>query len=342
MKKHDFEDRAWTILSTIVESYIRTAEPVGSRTLSKLLEVNLSPATIRNIMADLTEQGMLEQPYTSAGRVPTSRAYRNYVNALHAPLVLSDELKTLIQNNLLVTSSLDKTLETTTKLLADLTRYTSVVTAPRFNDTRLRQIEFIRVDECQVFVVLITQSTMVHTKLIEVSEDLSQEFLNSVSRYLTEQFTQQSLFRIRRHVQESLLEEKEQYNQLLAHAVRLSKKAFEFTEERALYVEGQFNIVRTIADLNSAQRLLRVFEEKLAVLELLDDALITEGVQIRIGEENTDVNFQDLSVVTAHYRNGATILGSIGVIGPMRMDYGAIIPVIDFTAQTLSQAIARN
>jgi len=343
MKSNNIEERSWTILSTIVESYIHTAEPVGSRTLSKLLDVNLSPATIRNIMADLTEQGLLDQPYTSAGRIPTSQAYRYYVNAIKVPVELPLEKKQIIEEAILgPITSLDGVLEATTKLLAELTDYTGMVTAPRFNDTELRQIEFIRVNELQVFAVLITQSSMVHTKLLEVSENLTQDFLNSVGRYLTEHFAQKSLKEIRRQVQESLVEDKEQYDQLLAHAVRLSKKAFEFSEERALYVEGHFNILRAIADINTAQRLLKILEEKLVVLELLDGALTTEGVQIRIGEENPDTNFQDFSVITANYGNGPITLGSIGVIGPTRMDYGAVIPVIEYTAKTLSQAIAKN
>lgn len=343
MARRDTDDRVDLILSAIVGSYIELPEPVGSRTLSKSLGSGLSPATIRNVMADLTEQGYLEQPHASAGRVPTDKAYRYFVDFVVKSATLPPNLKKRIDEVVGEPSnSLEKTLEDTTKLLALLTRFTGVVAAPKVTTTRLKLMEFIRVSENRIFAVLITQSNMVYNKIIEVGEDLSQEFLNSVSRYLNDQFSEQSLSDIRRRILDSLLEEKEQYDQLLAHVVRLSKKAFDFSEERELYVEGQFNIIKQMDDLDSIQKLLQALEEKISILGLLDQTLNASGLNIYIGIENELEHLRDFTFITANYGNGPNMLGSLGVIGPRRMDYSRVIPIIDYMARSLSQSIANQ
>ena len=340
MARRDLDDRVTAILNAIVASYIDVAEPVGSRTLSKSLEFGLSPATIRNVMADLTELGFLNQPHASAGRVPTDKAYRYYVDSMVGGVSLPSNIKGRIDDVIRERGgSLEKTLEETTKLLAVLTHFTGVVAAPKVTTTRLKMMEFIRVSENRIFAVLITQSNMVYNKLIDVSEDLSQEFLNSVSRFLNEQFSECSLSEIRDQMLDSLLEEKEQYDQLLAHVVRLSKKAFDFTEERELYVEGQFNILSEMEDLLSIQNLLQTLEEKISILDLLDSTLLDGGLNIFIGGENELEHLQGFTFITANYGNGPNMLGSIGVIGPRRMDYQRVVPIIDYTARKLSQSI---
>ncbi|MCZ6558423.1 MAG: heat-inducible transcriptional repressor HrcA [SAR324 cluster bacterium] len=343
MFKRELEERVRAILNAIVGSYIRNTEPVGSRTLSKTLGLELSPATIRNVMADLTEQGYLDQPHTSAGRVPTDKAYRYYVDTVVSHSKLPHAVKVMIDDVLgEPVGSLEKTLAETSKLLALLTSFTCVVAAPKVSTTRLKLVEFIRVSEQRIFVVLITQSNMVYNKIIEVGEDLSQEFLNSVSQYLNEQFSEQSLSDIRNRMLESLMEEKEQYDRLLAQVVRLSKKAFEFSESRELYVEGQFNILKTMDDMDSIRKLLETLDEKISILELLDQTLTEGGVNIFIGVENELEDLRQFSIVTANYGNGANMLGSLGVIGPTRMDYNRVVPIIDYTAKTLSESIANQ
>lgn len=343
MANRELEDRVRAILNAIVDSYIRSTEPVGSRTLSKTLGLELSPATIRNVMADLTEQGYLDQPHTSSGRVPTDKAYRYYVDTVVNQSRLPHAVKAMIDSVLgEPAGSLEKTLAETSKLLALLTSFTCVVAAPKVSTTRLKLIEFIRVSEQRIFVVLITQSNMVYNKIIEVGEDLSQEFLNSVSNYLNEQFSEQSLHDIRSRMLESLMEEKEQYDRLLAQVVRLSKKAFDFSDSRELYVEGQFNILKTMDDMESIQKLLETLDEKISILGLLDQTLTEGGVNIFIGVENELKDLRQFSIVTANYGNGANMLGSLGVIGPTRMDYNRVVPIIDYTAKTLSESIANQ
>lgn len=343
MAGQDFDERVRAILNAIVGSYINVPEPVGSRTLSKSLGFGLSPATIRNVMADLTEQGFLNQPHTSAGRVPTDKAYRYYVDSVVTSRALPARVRESIDEVVSETgNNLEKTLEETTKLLAWLTQFTGIVAAPKVNTTRLKLMEFIRISENKIYMVLITQSNMVYNKVIEVGEDLSPEFLNSVSSYLNDQFSEQSLSDIRKQMLESLLEEKEQYDQLLAQVVRLSKKAFDFAEERELYVEGQFNILGQMEDIVSIQKLLQTLEEKFSILNLLDQTLNEGGLNIFIGNENELEHLQGFSFITANYGNGPTMLGSIGVIGPTRMDYSRVIPIIDYTAKSLSQSITNQ
>jgi heat-inducible transcriptional repressor len=343
MARRDLEKRVKEILRAIVGSYIEHAEPVGSRTLSKLLDLGLSPATIRNVMADLTDQGYLSQPHASAGRVPTDKAYRFYVDSVVRASTLPEHARRMIDEVVRESpASLEKTLAGTTKLLALLTHFAGVIAAPRVNTTRLKLIEFIKVSQYRVFVVLITKSNLAYHKIIEVGEDLSQEFLNTVSRYLNTHFSDQSLFKIRERVLERLVEEKEQYDQLLAQVIRLTKKAFDFSDERELYVEGQVNILKAVNDVDSIQRLMSTLEERISILNLLDETITGRGVKILIGVENDLEDLRGFSLVTANYGNGITVLGSLGIIGPTRMDYGRIVPIIDYTAKSLTQTIANN
>ena len=337
------DDRERVILTAILEHHISTGEPVGSRTLSKVLDLGVSSATIRNIMADLTEEGYLDQPYTSAGRVPTDLAYRHYVNALPDALPLLDDDKERIEEAVSGPApSLAIRLSNISRLLTELTRLTGVVSAPRLNKTRLKLIEFVKLDTHQVYVVLITQSNMIYHKIIEVSEDLSQEFLHSVTRYLNEQFANYRLLEIREQILERLLQEKEQYDQLLAQAVRLGKKALEISEDRNLFVEGQHNIVKGFLDTETAQRLLLVLEERLSIVEILCETMTTPGVSIGIGNELHREDLWDSALVSAAYGNGTTSLGALGVIGPTRMDYPRVIPIIDYTAKMLTNTIMQG
>jgi heat-inducible transcriptional repressor len=337
------DDRLRSVLCAIVRNYIESEEPVGSRTLSKVLELGLSPATIRNVMADLTEQGYLEQPHTSAGRVPTNRAYRFYVDVCLEALELPGEVKTVIERSLQDSAlGLENLLDSTSRVLTALTELTGVVASPRINNTRLRKIEFIKIGPHRTYVVLFTQASMVHHKLIETSEDFSQEFLTSVSRFLNEHFSACSLAEVRDSVLSTLAEEKQSYDQMLAQAVRLSRRAFDLAEKRQLYLDGLANIVRGFGDLATIDRLIASLEEKAAVIDLLDRTLEQPGVNIIIGLQDTDLALADCALVAARYGNGGKELGAIGVIGPTRMNYLRVIPVIDYTARMLSQAIANQ
>ncbi len=343
MARGDLELRDKMILIAVVNHFIQTGEPVGSRTLSKLVGLGVSAATIRNVMADLTEQGYLEQPHTSAGRVPTDRAYRYYVDASGKLAQVPEPIQRAIDESIgEAPGGLDSLLATTTRLLAELTEFTGVVASPMMGATRLKKVEFLRIGPEEVYVVLITHSNMVHHKILRVTQEMGQDFLNAVSRYLNEQFIAKSLADIRGQVLDSLMEEKEQYDQLLAHVVRLSKRAFDLSSERELYVEGQFNIVKDLQDLGRVRSLLQALESKFSIIELLDQALSVSAVSISIGQENSLECLEDCALVTAKYGSGGDSLGAIGVIGPTRMDYQRVVPILEYTAKALSRAIGHQ
>jgi heat-inducible transcriptional repressor len=342
----EFDERMQMVLRGIIDSYIDHSEPVGSRTLSRQLEVQLSPATIRNIMSDLSELGFLTQPHTSGGRIPTDKAYRYYVDTLVVANQLPSHIERHLQELSLLgsTSPVEALLQNTSRVLAGLTQFVCLVTAPKSEVSRLQRIEFIKISARKILVILVTKSGIIRNKIIDTPEELAQEFLNTISAFLNDQFRNHSLSQIREEILRSMVEDKERYDQLLAQAVRLGKKAFEADQPEVLYMEGQFNLLKNerLRDSQSAQQLMDAFEHKSAIMSILDDTLNADGVKIFIGIENETEGLQECSLVTANYQNENNILGSIGVIGPTSMNYQQIIPVVDYTAKILSKAISEQ
>lgn len=339
----DIDERTQKVLYGIIDNYIQSYEPVGSRTLSKALDIELSPATIRNIMADLSEMGFLMQTHTSAGRIPTDKAFRFYVDQL----AVSNTLPSTIQNkiDLLSLQGIDKVenlLYNTTRLLADLTKFVCVISAPRADVSVLQRIEFIKVSAHKILVILITKSGLIRNKMIESKEELSQDFLNSVSQFLNDQFKDDSLQEIRNRIMQSMVEDKERYDKLLAQAVRLGKKAFELEDRPEFFLQGQFNLLlnERFKEQERIRNLMDAFETKSLVMELLDSTMLAGGLKIYIGMENTLEELKDCSLVTAGYGDENHLLGMVGVIGPTSMDYQHIIPVVDYTAKILSQSMS--
>lgn len=342
----DFPDeRTRKVLKGIIDSYIKSSEPVGSRTLSKSLDLHLSPATIRNIMADLSERGYLAQLHTSGGRIPTDKAYRFYVDSL----AVANELPNSILNKLgqlskYGTEQLEHLLANTTRVLANLTQFICCVTAPRAEGSLLQRIEFIKVSSHKILVILITRSGVVRNKTIDSTEELSQDFLNSIANFLNEQFHNSSLVEIRNKIMKSMVQDKERYDRLLAQAIRLGKKAFNMDEPPEVYVQGGLNMLlhSNIEQQNYIRQILEAVEQKSLIMNILDSTLGAEGIRIFIGVENKADELKECSIVTAHYKDENNVLGMIGVIGPTCMDYKRIIPVVDYTAKILSQVIAEH
>ena len=341
----EIDDRTQKVLMGIIDSYIQNTEPVGSRTLSKSLDVELSPATIRNIMVDLSDMGYLKQTHTSAGRIPTDKAYRFYVDSL----VVANNLPKSIQTKLNEVSSLsgpqvEQLLVNTTRVLANLTEFICVVSAPKAEASLLQRIEFIKVNSREILVILITKSGLVRNKIIESTEGLSQGFLNSVAQFLNEQFQNSSLLEIRNKILESMLEDKERYDTLLAQAVRLGKKAFELDTPPELYMEGQIDLLMNtkFKKQETIKILLEAFEEKNTIMEIVDNTLAADRIQIFIGVENKYQGLQECSMITAGYGLKNNVLGMVGVVGPTSMDYQRIIPVVDYTAKIISASLSEH
>ena len=338
-------ERAQLVLHSIIENYIQSAEPIGSRTLSKTIGITLSPATIRNIMSDLAELGYLIQNHTSAGRVPTDKAYRFYVNSLATPPGISEQIKekiSLVSNE--QGSQVEAILADTVRMLAELTKFACVVSTPKASVSRLQRIELIKISEDRILVILVTKAGVVRDKIIFTNESHTQEFLNSVAEFLNDKFKDHSMQEIRKEIHQSMVDDRTRYHDLLAHAIRLGKKAFELNQPGEMLIDGQMNLLLDshFHEQSSVRSLIDAFEQKSAIMKILDDSMKHKGVHIFIGIEIDLKQLQDCSLITASYRNNQNVLGSIGVVGPTSMDYKRIISMVDYTAKILSKTITEQ
>jgi heat-inducible transcriptional repressor len=335
-------DRDREVLEAIITDYIQTAEPVGSRTVSKKSEIRLSPATIRNVMADLEEMGFLIQPHTSAGRVPTDKAFRFYVDSILEvrQLKLADRgrIEMGFQDEGMDTNEIMKR---ASSLLSLLSRQTGVILAPRFGSNIFKHIEFIKLREKTILVIIVCKSGEVQNKLIESDEHMSQDELDKYSRYLTEFMGGLNLVEAKRKILEEIKKEKVLFDKLMYRALQLSQKALEDEGGGNLYIDGKTNILQSpeFTDLEKMRNLLQAFEEKTKIAKLLDKALLAEGMQIFIGAENEFNEMKDCSVIAAPYSRENFTLGTLGIIGPTRMDYPSIIPIVDYTARIVGKIL---
>ena len=336
----DLNDRSRQILQVIIEEYIATAEPVGSRTITRRHGVNLSPASVRNVMSDLEEMGFLSSPHTSAGRVPTDRAYRFYVNTLLQSGRVTGEQEEQLRRRLpLQGSDASRILRETSRMLSSLSHYAGIVLAPRFTENVLRHLEFVKLGGRRLLAILVTEHGMVHNKLVEVQEDFSSEDLVRMSNYLNSLLQGLPMTEVRRRLIEQMQSDKVTYDALLDRALRLSKQALADTEAD-LFIEGQATFFNQpeFADTTRMKEIFRAFEEKSQLLELLDRSLDADGVQIFIGSE-ANLSPGGMSIITSAYRSGSRKLGVLGVIGPTRMVYSSVIPIVDYTARLVGRLL---
>ena len=339
------KDRNLKILQAVLNHFISTAEPVGSRTISKKYLKDLSPATIRNAMSDLEDSGFLKQPHTSAGRVPTDKAYRFYVdNLCEIPKPSNKDSKAIKKK---LASNDTKAIEVifqSSKVLSSLSNQASIILLPKFTNITFKRIELVKTRMSQVLVVFISKSGVVQNKLINLKEDLTQNKLDSISMYLNDQFSNLTLREVRKKIVTIMKREKRMYNQLMKKAMELIQKAFIDDEiEGDFYVTGTTNIFEQPEfkdDMEKMKGILNAFEEKGKLLYILDQCIKEEGISIIIGSENRIHEMKDCSLVTHTYNYGDNVLGTIGIFGPKRMEYPKIISLVDYTASVLSDKLS--
>jgi heat-inducible transcriptional repressor len=338
----ELNERGRKILEAIIEDYIVSAEPVGSRAVARRHHLPLSPATVRNVMADLEEMGYITSPHTSAGRVPTEKGYRFYVDSLLQVRQLS-RAEQLHINQYYRPRGLrvDELLQEAGKALSAISNYTGIVMAPRLIATTFRHIEFIRLSQGRMLVVFVTQSGLVQNKLIENSEDLSQPELEQIANYLNRTLGGLTIQQVKARIVEEMAQEKALYDQLLRQALRLSEEALRDEPGHRIYIEGTSNILDQpeFADLERMKKLFRTFEQKSVLIDLLERAHLAGGVQIFIGSESQFCDIEGCSLITAAFSNSRGTLGTLGVIGPSRMFYSQVIPIVDYTARLVSQLL---
>jgi heat-inducible transcriptional repressor len=332
------------VLRAIVLDYIRTAEPVGSRTISRHYGFSLSPATIRSAMADLEELGYVAQPHTSAGRIPTDRGYRFYVDALMDRPQLSHAELQRIERHVGPAGEVEEMLREAGKLLSALSPYVAVVMTPRLQESQFRRVEFVASARDRVLAILLADTGLVHHKVIAVDEPMEQDELDRIARYLTDLLQGRSLREVRDLLLLQMAEEKAQYDRILARAIRLAARALEGEAEADVFVAGAAHIADQpeFADIAKMKALFAAFEEKSKLVKILNECLTGDDFTIFIGSEIPVREIQGLSVIAAPYRRGDRLLGVLGVLGPTRMDYGRALALVEATAKLLTRALTER
>lgn len=338
----DFSERMRRVLGAVVEDYIVTAEPVGSKIISKNLSFNLSSATIRNIMADLEELGLLYQPHTSAGRIPTEKGLRFYVDFLLDIHELEQGEREEIRSKYLgYQTEAEDLFKETSRILSSSSHHLGVVWAPKMSLAVLQHIEFVRLRKYQVMAVLVSPTGLVYHRVIEMEEDFSQSELDHLSNYMNSFLTGLTLQQAREKLIDEMKVEKGIYDRLFAQALRLVQRALSPGDEPDVFIEGRTNIIHEpeFGNLSIMTDLFRAFEEKATLVKLLDKCMNPKGVRIAIGSESEVQEMETCSLVTSTYSYKGKVLGALGVIGPRRMNYSKVIPLVDYTAKLLTEIL---
>jgi heat-inducible transcriptional repressor len=335
-------DREKRVLELIMDNYIMSAEPIGSRTIAKTIRNRLSSATIRNVMADLEEQGFLYKPHVVAGRIPTHKAFRYYVNSL---LVLrhigKKELQifgTLMKPHY---SYVESIMEDASRALATISKFTSIVVEPKVNTMLFKEIEFVKLSSHTILVLFVTSSGMVHTRLVNTDENLDMELLMSMKGYMNQKFGGVPFYTLKDGILEDMKKDQENYNKLLAQIKDALETIMGEEDQREVYVEGASKMIGTpeFSDIGRLKELFQALERKEKLLKLLDNCLKKEGIHVIIGTESDIKEMRDMSIITPTYRVSEKGYGILGVIGPIRMNYSKIIPIVNYTAKTVADIL---
>jgi heat-inducible transcriptional repressor len=338
-------ERAQLLLKSLVEHYIRDGQPVGSRVLSRESGLQLSSATIRNVMADLEEHGFVASPHTSAGRVPTDKGYRFFVNTLLKVQPPGEgEVQSLQRAFDLHANDPKALVATASQVLSSVTRLAGVVMVPRQAHASLSQIEFIGLSENRILAILVVNGREVQNRVLQLDRYYSPEQLRRAAAHLNEQFSGRQLDEVRDRLVAQLKETREQMNQMMIDAITIADRLFASGErqgEADVLIAGETNLMG-FAELSNVEKLRKLFEafnEKSDILHLLDQSLHAEGVQIFIGHESGYTILDDCTVITAPYARDSGSIGVLGVIGPTRLAYERVIPIVDLTARLLGIAL---
>ena len=342
------DKRGRELLTLIIKAHLASGEPIGSRTISKLSSEGLSPATTRNVMADLEEAGYLEQPHTSAGRVPTDQGYRFYLDNIFEQTHISQDDEDTIQREMLNDNlpSADQIMSRASHLLSALSQSVGIVISPNISRDVIRQIEFVRISDGRILVITVSRAGLVQDRLVRVAEDFKQDELDKTSRYLNSNFIGLTLSAIHTELVRRMTEEKALYDRLLQNAILLCHRGLSRENEAApeVFVEGTSTILSRpeFADLERLRELFLIFEEKQRLISLLNECVSLEEqplVTVRIGAENRLPSLRGCAVVTASYRYGNQMTGNLGIVGPLRMEYARTINVVSYVACMLERVL---
>ena len=337
-------ERAQHLLRVLIQRYIREGAPVGSRTLSKDSGLDLSPATIRNVMSDLEEMGLVSAPHTSAGRIPTPRGYRLFVDTLvrfrppKGPDIRRFEAQ--LQRSADDTKAL---LNKASAMLSEVTSLAGIVTVPKGAQATLRQIEFLPLSEHRILAILVINDREVQNRILHTDRDYSPSELQQAANFINENYAGRDLDNVRKRILEDLDETRDSMNQAMHDIIAVAQSAVAgaVKTDASYVIAGETNLmgIEELSDLDTLRRLFDAFAEKQKILDLLDRSISADGVQVFIGEESGYTILDDCSVVAAPYHADDDPIGVLGVIGPTRMRYDRVVPIVDITARLLGSAL---
>ena len=333
------DDRAKLLLKVLVERYIADGQPIGSRTLSRSSGLELSPATIRNVMADLEELGLIASPHTSAGRIPTARGYRLFVDTM-----LTAQRQALVAPQLPAEQP-QKVIANAAHLLSNLSQFVGVVMAPKRSSV-FKQIEFVKLSERRVLVIIVAPDGDVQNRVMFTDSELDSSQLIEAANYLNSHYAGLDIEQVRERLHTEVEQLRSQVTDLMQAAVNISAEALSpATQEEQVVIAGQSNLLAVSDfshDMHNLRRAFDLFEQKTQILRLLDFSSQAEGVRIFIGGESHIVPIEELSVVSAPYEVDGQIVGTLGVIGPTRMPYDKMIQIVDITSKLVSNALSHQ
>lgn len=337
--------RSRKVLFSLVDSYIGTGAPVSSTTVVARAGLDLSSATVRNILAQLQDLGFLTQPHKSAGRVPTDQGYRFYVNLLLQRLGFPSSAVKGIGKRLRLGKTrklLGSVLKETSMILSEVSHYTGLVMAPRFSEVSYNHMEFVRLRDNQVMVIFVSNSGVVHSRVVAIEQRLSQDELDELTCYLNLELCDLTLEECRDRIARRMKADWSAYKQLLNRVFSLEPAVESEVADHQVYLEGASNILNHpdfLEDFGRMKKVFQAFEKKQTLVNLLDRTMDSEEVMVYIGSENPLTILEDCSLVAANYKYKDKVVGSLGIIGPKRMEYARVIPVVDYTAKLLSKYI---
>ena len=335
--------RAQILLKTLIERYIAEGQPIGSRTLSKYSGLDISPATIRNAMADLEELGLISSPHTSAGRVPTAAGYRFFVDTLLVTKPLESEAVQRMEGELHPDNPA-RVIQSASQLLSQLTQFAGVVMTPRRRALTFRHIEFLKLSEKRVLLIVVTPDGDVQNRILFTEHDFTASQLIEAANYINQHYSGMSFEEVRTRLQGELSALRQDLIKLLTSAVDAGNQAVAEGSEHYV-ISGERNLLGLqdlSQDMQRLRQLFELFERKTSLVQILDISLRGQGVQIFIGGESGFSAPDDVSVVTSPYQVNGEVVGTVGVIGPTRMAYDRVIPIVDVTAKLLSSALSQH
>ncbi len=342
MKRKDLTKRDSLVLIELVKLFIERGEPIPSRLIADKLPFNISSATVRNILAELEYEGYLYQPHASSGRIPTDKAYRLYVDYLKK-FRLDERERKMLRSLKQMSGTLEEMLSQAAKILSKLTNNVAIVLAPNYNDMVMRQIDFVLIKPKRILVIFVSNTGYILNKIIDIAEDINQEELIKIANYLNNNFKGKTLPQIRESILQLMQIEFFKYDALMRKALYLAKEGFLFyIEEPTIYIEGTSNLLEKLAkeDVNKAFYIMKLLGEKSKILALLNKTLQKEGLHIIIGAESAIKDFSDITFISSTYKVPEDALGCIGVLGPLRMHYNKVIPIVSHMGKTFNRMLS--